>query len=84
VSHVIAVVRIRRAIADTPCPIDPLSYQCLYHLLVTKAFVTVLSSLIIIVLFPISVGTIVLLPAMLEMIRRFGRWQAGLSVESLQ
>ncbi|KAG7580132.1 hypothetical protein FFLO_00103 [Filobasidium floriforme] len=63
---------------------DPLSYQCLYHLLVTKAFVTVLSSLIIIVLFPISVGTIVLLPAMLEMIRRFGRWQAGLSVESLQ
>ena len=61
-----------------------MSYQCLYHILVTKAFVTVLSSLIIIVLFPISVGTIVLLPAMLEMIRRFGRWQAGLSVESLQ
>jgi hypothetical protein len=61
-----------------------MSYQCLYHILVTKAFVTVLSSLIIIVLFPVSLGTIILLPAALELIRRFGRWQAGLSVESLQ
>jgi hypothetical protein len=52
--------------------------------LVTKAFVTILSSLIIIVLVPVSAGTIVLLPAALEMVRRFGRWQAGLSVESLQ
>jgi len=64
--------------------LDPLSYQCLYHILVTKAFVTILSSIIIIILVPVSAATIVLFPAMLEMVRRFGRWQAGLSVESLQ
>lgn len=64
--------------------IDPLSYQCLYYLVVTKTFVTLLSSIVIIVLIPVCAATIILLPAGLELVKRYGRWQAGLAVESLQ
>lgn len=43
-----------------------------------------MSSLIMIVAIPISAALIIPLPYALEMVRRFGRWQAGLAVEALQ
>jgi hypothetical protein len=61
-----------------------MSYQCLYYLVVTKALITLLSSLVIIVLVPVSAALIIPLPGALELVRRFGRWQAGVAVEGLQ
>lgn len=52
--------------------------------MVTKALITLASSIVIIVLVPISAALIVPLPGMLELVRRFGRWQAGVAVEGLQ
>ncbi|KAJ9109504.1 hypothetical protein QFC20_003248 [Naganishia adeliensis] len=76
-------------VASLPGPVltrftDHISYQCLYYLVVTKALITLASSIVIIVLVPISAALIVPLPGMLELVRRFGRWQAGVAVEGLQ
>jgi len=63
---------------------DHLSYQGLSYLILTKAIITLLSSIVIVVIFPISVALILPLPGTLELIRRFGRWQAAVAVEALQ
>jgi hypothetical protein len=63
---------------------DHLSYQGLTYLILTKALITLLSSIVIAVIFPISVALVLPLPGTLEMIRRFGRWQAAVAVEALQ
>ncbi|KAJ9107297.1 hypothetical protein QFC21_000747 [Naganishia friedmannii] len=50
----------------------------------SEPLITLLSSLVIIVLVPVSAALIIPLPGALELVRRFGRWQAGVAVEGLQ
>lgn len=63
---------------------DHLSYQGLTYLVLTKAIVTLLSTIVIVIIVPVSAALIFPLPGVLEIIRRFGRWQAGLAIEALQ
>jgi len=62
---------------------DPTSYQALFYLLVIKPGITILLSLLLIVVVPVSFALIVPAPAMLRLVRRLGIWQANVAVEGL-
>ncbi|KAF8262602.1 hypothetical protein EI94DRAFT_1773149 [Lactarius quietus] len=62
---------------------DPTSYQALFYFLVIKPGITILLSLLVIIVVPISLLLVVPAPAMLRLIRRLGIWQANVAVEGL-
>ncbi|KAH9964932.1 hypothetical protein BC827DRAFT_1259472 [Russula dissimulans] len=62
---------------------DPTSYQALFYFLVIKPGITILLSLLLIVVVPVSLALIVPAPAMLRLVRRLGIWQANVAVEGL-
>lgn len=62
---------------------DPTSYQALFYFLVIKPGITILLSLLVILVVPISLVLVVPAPAMLRLIRRLGIWQANVAVEGL-
>ncbi|KAI0043677.1 hypothetical protein FA95DRAFT_362760 [Auriscalpium vulgare] len=62
---------------------DPTSYQALFYFLVIKPGITLLLSLFVIVLVPVSLVLVFPAPAMLRLVRRLGIWQANVAVEGL-
>ncbi|KAI0298995.1 hypothetical protein B0F90DRAFT_1810746 [Multifurca ochricompacta] len=62
---------------------DPTSYQALFYFLVIKPGITILLSVLVIVLVPISLLLIIPTPAMLRLVRKLGIWQANVAVEGL-
>jgi hypothetical protein len=62
---------------------DHYSYKALSYLLLTKAVVTLLSTIIVWPLFIVCAVLILPLPAFLGFVRRFGKWQAGIAGEAL-
>jgi hypothetical protein len=62
---------------------DPTSYQALFYFLVIKPGITILLSLLVIVIVPVSLPLVVPVPAMLRFVRRLGTWQANVAVEGL-
>jgi len=62
---------------------DATSYQALFYFLVIKPSITLLLSISIIVLFPVSFLLILPAPAFLRATRRLGIWQANVAIEGL-
>ena len=62
---------------------DPTSYQALFYFLVIKPGITIVVSLLLIILVPISFVTVLPAPAVLRLVRRLGIWQANIAVEGL-
>ncbi|KAA1474082.1 hypothetical protein DENSPDRAFT_840620 [Dentipellis sp. KUC8613] len=62
---------------------DSTSYHALFYFLVIKPSITILLSLLLIVLVPLSVVLVLPAPAMLRLVRRLGIWQANVAVEGL-
>ncbi|KAJ3524911.1 hypothetical protein NM688_g8482 [Phlebia brevispora] len=62
---------------------DSTSYQALFYFLVIKPGITVLLTLILMLLVPVSFALILPAPAMLRLVRRLGIWQANIAVEGL-
>ncbi|KAH9949110.1 hypothetical protein B0H21DRAFT_171284 [Amylocystis lapponica] len=62
---------------------DPTSYQALFYFLVIKPGVTLLLSLLLVVLVPVSAVLVLPFPATLRLARRLGIWQANVAIEGL-
>jgi len=62
---------------------DPTSYQALFYFLVIKPSITLLLTIPLLVLFPISFCLVLPAPAFLRAMRNLGVWQAGVAVEGL-
>lgn len=62
---------------------DPTSYMPLFYFLVLKPPLTILLSLFLICIVPISFVLILPAPAMLRLVRRLGVWQANVAIEGL-
>ncbi|WWC93101.1 uncharacterized protein L201_008067 [Kwoniella dendrophila CBS 6074] len=63
--------------------LDHYSYSALTYFLLIKPLITLFSTILIIILFPIGIGTIFGLPIYLRMLRKFGKWQAEVAIENL-
>ncbi|WVW86589.1 hypothetical protein I302_108639 [Kwoniella bestiolae CBS 10118] len=63
--------------------LDHYSYSALSYFLLIKPLITLFSTIVIIVLLPIAVGTIIGLPVYLRVLRRWGKWQAEVAIENL-
>ncbi|KAH7888910.1 hypothetical protein F5I97DRAFT_1856487 [Phlebopus sp. FC_14] len=62
---------------------DATTYQALFYFLVIKPGITLLLSLVLIVLVPVSYVLILPAPLMLRLVRKLGIWQANVAVEGL-
>lgn len=62
---------------------DATSYTPLFYFLVLKPPLTVLLSLFLVCIVPISFVLVLPAPAMLRLVRRLGVWQANVAVEGL-
>lgn len=62
---------------------DPTSYQALFYFLVIKPGITLLLSIFLVVIIPVSFALILPAPAILRLVRRIGIWQANVAVEGL-
>lgn len=62
---------------------DHYSYSALSYFLLIKPIVTLFSTILVLALFPLALGTIFGLPVYLRAARRWGRWQAGVALENL-
>jgi hypothetical protein len=62
---------------------DHYSYSALSYFLLIKPVVTLFSTILVLALFPLALGTIFGLPVYLRAARRWGRWQAGVALENL-
>ncbi|CCM03892.1 uncharacterized protein FIBRA_06043 [Fibroporia radiculosa] len=62
---------------------DSTSYQALFYFLVIKPGITILLSLLLVVIVPVSFVLVWPAPAMLRLVRRLGIWQANIAVEGL-
>ncbi|KAI0063275.1 hypothetical protein BV25DRAFT_1824327 [Artomyces pyxidatus] len=62
---------------------DSTSYQALFYFLVIKPGITILLSLLLVILVPVSLLLVFPAPAMLRLVRRLGIWQANVAVEGL-
>ncbi|KAI9435525.1 hypothetical protein H4582DRAFT_2079627 [Lactarius indigo] len=62
---------------------DPTSYQALFYFLVIKPGITILLTLLVLIVVPISLLLVVPAPAMLRLVRRLGIWQANVAVDGL-
>ncbi|KAH9932494.1 uncharacterized protein B0H18DRAFT_985868 [Fomitopsis serialis] len=62
---------------------DSTSYQALFYFLVIKPGITLLISLLLIILVPLSFVLVLPAPATLRLARRLGIWQANIGVEGL-
>ncbi|WRT69395.1 uncharacterized protein IL334_006379 [Kwoniella shivajii] len=62
---------------------DHYSYSALSYFLLIKPIITLFSTIVIIVLLPIGVGTIIGLPIYFRLMRRWGKWQAEVAIENL-
>ncbi|KAI0076135.1 hypothetical protein K474DRAFT_1645540 [Panus rudis PR-1116 ss-1] len=62
---------------------DSTSYQALFYFLVIKPGITLLLSIFLVVLVPISFVLVLPFPAILRLARRLGIWQANIAVEGL-
>ncbi|EED79908.1 predicted protein [Postia placenta Mad-698-R] len=62
---------------------DPTSYQALFYFIVIKPGITIVLSLLLIVLVPLSIVFVWPAPAVLRLARRLGIWQANIAVEGL-
>lgn len=62
---------------------DPTSYMPLFYFLVLKPPLTILLSVFLVCIVPISFVLVLPAPAMLRLVRRLGVWQANIAVEGL-
>ncbi|KZT04117.1 uncharacterized protein LAESUDRAFT_728315 [Laetiporus sulphureus 93-53] len=62
---------------------DPTSYQALFYFLVIKPGITILTSLFLLLLVPLSFVLVFPAPAALRLARRLGIWQANVALEGL-
>ncbi|KZT71651.1 hypothetical protein DAEQUDRAFT_763516 [Daedalea quercina L-15889] len=62
---------------------DSTSYQALFYFLVIKPGITLVISLFLIVIVPLSFALVLPAPATLRLARRLGIWQANIAVEGL-
>ncbi|WWC73409.1 uncharacterized protein I206_107376 [Kwoniella pini CBS 10737] len=63
--------------------LDHYSYSALSYFLLIKPLIVLLSTIVIIILFPIGFGTIIGLPIYLRILRKWGKWQAEVAIENL-
>ncbi|WWC95282.1 hypothetical protein V866_002141 [Kwoniella sp. B9012] len=63
--------------------LDHYSYSALSYFLLIKPLIVLFSTIVIIVLLPVAIGTIVGLPIYLRMLRKWGKWQAEVAIENL-
>jgi len=62
---------------------DPTTYQALFYFLVIKPSITLLLSIALVVVVPISFVLVLPAPAVLRAVRKLGVWQANVAVEGL-
>ncbi|KAI0033520.1 hypothetical protein K488DRAFT_77869 [Vararia minispora EC-137] len=62
---------------------DPTSYHALFYFIVIKPSITLLLSLFLLIVVPLSFALIIPAPATLRLVRRLGIWQANIAVEGL-
>lgn len=62
---------------------DATTYQALFYFLVIKPGITLCTSIVLIVLVPVSYVLVLPAPLMLRFVRKIGIWQANVAVEGL-
>ena len=62
---------------------DSTSYQALFYFLVIKPSITLILTISLLVLFPLSFVLILPAPAFLRAMRKLGIWQANVAIEGL-
>lgn len=62
---------------------DHYSYSALSYFLLIKPLITLFSTILVVALFPVCLALFFLMPIYLRVIRRWGKWQAGIAIGNL-